>query len=141
MVHASYFYPTLNSHVYTIRPTCVLIMLYDIILPEPSTFFFALCDLWLCHLMWLVMWQCDLCHLTLTLVLKIENKSKMKMKKKIKIKMKRKNKNKVHLQWSWQVIDSYCRRSEEVVGSCFRKGMTKNFYNGLKLKKGIRVVY
>ena len=58
--------------------------MYDIILPEPSTSFLASCDLWPCHLMWPVMWQHDLCHLTLTLVLKIENRSKMKMKMKIK---------------------------------------------------------
>jgi len=58
--------------------------LYDIILPEPFTSFLASCDLWLCHLMWSVMWQHDLCHLTLTLVLKIENRLKIKMKMKIK---------------------------------------------------------
>ena len=63
-------------------------MLYDIILPEPSMSFLASCDLWPCHLMWPVMWQHDLCHLTLTLVLKVENRSKIKTKWKREIKIK-----------------------------------------------------
>ena len=52
----------------------MLHILYDIILSEPSTFFYASCDLWLCNLV----------TLTLTLVLKIERKieKKIKMKKK-----------------------------------------------------------
>ena len=40
-------------------------------LPECSMFFYALCDLWPCHLMWPAMWQHDLITLILTLVLKI----------------------------------------------------------------------
>ena len=40
-----------------------------------------------------------------------------------------------------RAIDSCCRRSEEVVDSYFRKEMTKNFYNSLKLKKEIRIVH
>ena len=41
-------------------------------LPEYSMSFHALCDLWLCHLMWPAVWQHDIVTLTLTLVLKIE---------------------------------------------------------------------
>jgi len=54
----------------------------NVILSEPSMFFYVTCDLWLCHLMWLH----DFVTLTLTLSSKnrkIENKSK-KMKIEIK---------------------------------------------------------
>jgi len=40
-----------------------------------------------------------------------------------------------------RAIDSCCRRSKGAVSSCFRKEMTKNFYNSLKLKREIRIVY
>jgi len=40
-----------------------------------------------------------------------------------------------------RAIDNCCRRSKGVVDSCYRKGMTKNFYNSLKLKREIRIVY
>jgi len=41
-------------------------------LPECPMFFHVSCDLWLCHLMWPAVWQCDLVTLTLILALKIE---------------------------------------------------------------------
>jgi len=55
----------LKVNIYTI---CYMISS----LSECSTSFHVSCDLWLCHLMWPAVWQCDLVTLTLTLVLKIE---------------------------------------------------------------------
>ena len=64
-------------------------MLYDIILPEPSTSFYVSCDLWPCHLMWPAVWQCDLVTSNPNPDSKNrikENKSKRKSNKKRKMK-------------------------------------------------------
>jgi len=89
MVYTSYFYPTLNSYMYTSRLTCVK----HIVWHHPSRIFYVLPrNLWLswslCHLMWLIY---DWVMLSLTLTLSSKD---------------RKMKNKLKWKWKWETTKS-----------------------------------
>ena len=75
-------HPTLNDHMYDMRPTCVVHVVWHYFIPEPSTPFSQV--LW--SILWL-MWQRDQSTLT-RVVLKIEKKRKRRTKIKWKEKMK-----------------------------------------------------
>jgi len=75
-------HPTLNDHVYDMRSTCVVHVVWHHFVPEPSTLFSQVSwsDLWL-------MWQCD--RQTLTRAVSKNRKEKRKRKDN---KLKEKNK-------------------------------------------------
>ena len=98
MVYAHYYAPYPNDHVYDMRPTCVVHVVWHYFILEPSTPF--------PYVSWSVLW---LCHQVVTDVTAWPinpnpSCSKNRKEKKNKIKCKEKNKNKVHCQQSWQ----YC---------------------------------
>ena len=100
MVHAHYCAPYPNDHVYDMRPTCVVHIIWCHFILEPSTPF--------PYVLWSVLW---LCHQVVTDVIAWQinpnpscsrNRKEKKRKMKRKLKCKNKNKNQVHCQRSWQ---------------------------------------
>jgi len=100
MVCAHYCTPTLNDHVYDMRPTCVVYVVWRHFIPEPSTPF--------SQVPWSVLWLCHQLVTDITVWLInpnpscSKNRKEKKNKNKNKIKWKEKIKNEVHHQQSWQ---------------------------------------
>ena len=99
MVHAHYCAPYPNDHVYDMRPTYVVHVVWHHFIPELSTPF--------SQVSWSVLWLCHqlMTDVTVWLInpnLSCSKNRKIKEKrKKNKITWKEKIKNKVHRQWSW----------------------------------------
>ena len=114
MVCAHCCAPYPNDHVYDMRPTCVVYVVWHHFIPEPSTPF--------SQVSWLVLW---LCHQLVTDVTAWQinpNLSCSKNRKEKKNKAKRENKNEVHHQRSWHRVVKMTRCPDE----CRKQQKTKD---------------
>jgi len=101
MVCAHCCAPYPNDHVYDMRPTCVVHVVWRHFIPEPSTPF--------SQVSWSVLWLCHQLVTNVTAWLINPNlscsKNRKEKKRKKKRKIKWKDKNEVHCQRSWHTTD------------------------------------
>jgi len=99
-------HPTLNDHVYDMRPTCVVHVGWRYFILEPSTLF--------SQILWSILWLCHQLVTDVTVWLInpnpscSKNRKEKKKEKEKENKMKRENKNEVYRQRSWHLRPPCC---------------------------------